>query len=297
MGHKLPRDEALLAGAWKNLFAGVTAVVHHDRWDARFERGFPLRVVRVACADSLGMTLKLRGIGGDGPFALHLAEGTGPQAAAEVLELARLGLLDRRCLAVHCVGAAGEGIALLRASGAALVWCPSSNAFLFRRPAPGALLAEGVDVLLGSDSLLTGAGNLLDELRIARATGLLGDERLEAAVGEAAARRLGLPAPGLASGDPADLVVLSKPLLEAGAEDVELVVAGGVPRIARPGLAATLESWGWRGAAMTVGGATRWAGSGMPSESGPAMNLAGASAALPGQRARQSSAAERTTGG
>jgi cytosine/adenosine deaminase-related metal-dependent hydrolase len=136
MGHKLPRDEALLAGAWKNLFAGVTAVVHHDRWDARFERGFPLRVVRVACADSLGMTPKLRGIGGDGPFALHLAEGTGPQAAAEVLELARLGLLDRRCLAVHCVGAAGEGIALLRASGAALVWCPSSNAFLFRRTAP-----------------------------------------------------------------------------------------------------------------------------------------------------------------
>ena len=37
------------------------------------------------------------------------------------------------------------------------------------------LLAPGVDVLLGSDSLLTGAGTLLDELRCARELGALSD--------------------------------------------------------------------------------------------------------------------------
>src|SRR5919107_1424808 len=33
-----PRRSALLAGAWKNLFAGVTTVVHHDRWEEDFDR-------------------------------------------------------------------------------------------------------------------------------------------------------------------------------------------------------------------------------------------------------------------
>jgi len=296
-GRKLPRGEALLVGAWKNLFAGVTTVVHHDRRDADFEHGFPLRVAPLASADSLGMTAALRGLGGGGPFALHLAEGTGARAADEVFELDRLGLLDARCLAVHGVGIAGEGIALFRRSGAALVWCPSSNLFLFGRTACAALLAEGVDVLLGSDSLLTGAGNLLDELRIARETGLLEDRRLEAAVGAVAARRLGLRQGGLEPGDRADLAVLARPLLEASAEDVALVVAGGVPRVARLDLAETLERSGWRGRAMTVGGVTRWTGSAIADEREPAMNLGAGAAALPGQRARRSSAAERTIGG
>ena len=180
------------------------------------------------------------GIEPNRPFAIHLAEGTGPRSATEVWELAARGLLGPRCLAVHGVGLAGEGVELFRASGAALVWCPSSNRFLFERTAPAEALREGVDVLLGSDSLLTGAGNLLDELRAARETGLLSDGRLTDAVGATAARRLGIPPPGLDPGDAADLVVLSAPLLEATAGDVELVVAGGVPRVARTGMAETL---------------------------------------------------------
>ena len=49
---RLPARDALLAGAWKNLFAGVTSVVHHDAWDSAFDQGFPLRVVRIANDDS-----------------------------------------------------------------------------------------------------------------------------------------------------------------------------------------------------------------------------------------------------
>src|SRR5271168_2757313 len=58
-GRRAPRRRALLEGAWKNLFAGVTSVVHHDRWEAEFETGFPLRVVKVRNADSLGMSPEL----------------------------------------------------------------------------------------------------------------------------------------------------------------------------------------------------------------------------------------------
>ncbi|HEU4962042.1 MAG TPA: amidohydrolase family protein [Sphingomonas sp.] len=254
----VPRREALFAGAWKNLFAGVTSVVHHDAWEADFEAGFPLRVVRVQSADSLGMTPAVapppRGL----PFCLHLAEGIDPAAAAEVGSAAGRGLLGPDLIAVHGVGMDQAGIARFRASGAALVWCPTSNLFLFGRTAPAALLASGLDVLLGSDSRLTGAGDLLDELRHAQALGLIDDQRLEAAVGTVAARRLGFASPSLEPGARADLVVLARPLLVASARDVLLVVAGGIPRVASLDLAPVLNRIAPGGAPMRIGPVTRW---------------------------------------
>src|SRR5690606_40082575 len=121
-----------------------------------------------------------------------------------------------------------DGVRRLRAAGAAVVWCPTSNAFLYGRTAPPELLAEGVDVLLGSDSLLTGDGTLLDELRAARALGLLDDARLAAAVGETAARRLGLAPPPLAPGPAADLVAPRPPLRAPRAAGLGARRRGGV---------------------------------------------------------------------
>ena len=258
-GRSLPRRQAYLAGAWKNLFAGVTSVVHHDPWDDELARDFPLRVVRVANDDSVALTPALGATRKTGsPYALHLAEGTDEQAAREVDTVARAGLLDRHLLAVHVVGPSEEGAERLRSAGAALVWCPSSNHFLFGRTAPRSLFRGDNDVLLGSDSLLTGRGNLLDELRFARATGQLDDERLGSAVGEMAARRLGLAAPMLELGARADFVVMAAPLLEARAGDVRLVVASGTPRVAASDVARQLESCGLAGSPMTVRGTTRW---------------------------------------
>ncbi|HEU4630442.1 MAG TPA: amidohydrolase family protein [Gemmatimonadaceae bacterium] len=254
-----PRREALARGAWKNLVAGVTTVVHHDPWEPAFDDAFPLRVARLRCAHSLRLEPDLdRCLAGTGPFAIHLAEGTDAGAADEVRELARRGLLGPELLAVHVVGADDDGVRRLREAGAAIVWCPTSNLFLFDRTAPPALLAPGTDVLLGSDSLLTGAGTLLDELRAARALGLVADERLEAAVGATAARRLGLPTPSLAPGAHADLVVLRRPLLEATASDVALVIADGVPRVLAPELAPALGAARALGRPATLHGVTRW---------------------------------------
>jgi cytosine/adenosine deaminase-related metal-dependent hydrolase len=256
-GRKLPRRAALLVGAWKNLFAGVTSVVHHDPWEPDFEADFPLHVVRLPSLQSLDRGGEFGHVAGR-RFAIHLAEGTGPTAAAEVRELDGRGLLTRHLIAVHGVGMDEDAVARFRRSGAALVWCPSSNFYLFGCTAPLALLAEGVDVLLGSDSLLSGGGNLLDEIAVARATGLLSDDRIEAAVGVAAARRLGLPEIVLRPGDAADLLVLRKPLLEACAGDVELVMVAGVPRVARRELGPALERLGFRGCSRVVAGVERW---------------------------------------
>lgn len=257
------RRQALLDGAWKNLFCGVTTAVHHDPWEPDFDDGFPLKVARVPSADSLGMAESLDGLGLDrpadgGPFCLHLAEGVDARAAGEVEALAGLGLLGPDLIAVHGVGMDEAAVARFRASGAALVWCPTSNRFLFGRTVPDSLLAEGTDVLLGSDSRLTGDGDLLDEIRCARALGALDDRRLSGAVGAVAARRFGLPEPSLEPGSEADLIVVGKPILEARAEDVLLVLVGGAPRLAHPALGPALNPFVPHAAQKTVGAVVRW---------------------------------------
>ncbi len=239
-GRSVPRREALLAGAWKNLLAGVTTVVHHDPWEPDFGPGFPVRLIRVRTAHSWGqdeaaLAREARPPReGRRPLTVHVAEGVDAAAAEEVRRLDEAGLLDTDLLAVHVVGVDDDGIRRFRRSNAALVWCPTSNHFLFGRTAPAELLAPGVDVLLGSDSLLTADGDLLDEIRAARALRLVDDDRLLDAVGSTAARRLGLPEPSLAIGAPADLVVLRRPVLEASRRDVALVIAGGCVRVAAP---------------------------------------------------------------
>jgi cytosine/adenosine deaminase-related metal-dependent hydrolase len=257
-GRVRQRRQALLDGAWKNLSCGVTTVVHHDPWEPDFDDGFPLKVVRVASADSLGMAQDLDGLAEAGPFCLHLAEGADARAAGEVDQLAGLGLLGPDLIAVHGVGMDDRAVARFRASGAALVWCPTSNRFLFGRTAPPSLLAEGTDVLLGSDSRLTGDGDLLDEIRCARALGALDDTRLSGAVGAVAARRLRLPEPSLEPGSEADLIVVRRPVLEARAEDVLLVLVGGAPRLAHPELGPALSAFVPHAEQNTVGAVLRW---------------------------------------
>jgi cytosine/adenosine deaminase-related metal-dependent hydrolase len=235
---QLDRTNALLFGAFKNLIAGVTTVVHHDAWEPLFDHNFPIRVARVRTLHSLGfdrdrvsMLANDRQID-NAPLCIHLAEGINQRAADEVAELAALGLLNERLLAVHCVGVNTRGSAQLQRVRAGFVWCPTSNCFLFQKTAPRALLESGINVLLGSDALLTGTGTLLDELRAARGFGWLSDEKLLAAVGRVAANRLGLEAPTLARGARADVIVLRAPLLEARPADVTLVLVGGRPVLA-----------------------------------------------------------------
>lgn len=257
-GRALPRRDALLRGAWKNLVAGVTTVVHHDAWESAFDAGFPIRVERIASAHSLGLEPSFAFEPPESPFAIHLAEGVDAESAEEVRAMERRGLLTPGLLAVHVCGVDADGIARLRRAGVAIVWCPTSNDFLFGCCVPTALLAPGIDVLIGSDSLLTGAGSLLDELRFARGLAMLDDDRLVDAVGAVAARRLGMAPPSLECGARADLVVLRRPLLEADEHDVALVVCSGEVRVLDPALAPMLGRRQSAGRIVTTGALTRW---------------------------------------
>ena len=258
LGRKISRQQSLRIGAWKNLLSGVTHVVHHDPWEPAFEKGFPLHVVRVANADSIAMAPDLTSIldaAADGDhIAIHVAEGIDGDAASEVHALHSRGLLNSRLLAVHAVGPDPGGVELLEASGCAIVWCPTSNHFLFGRSAPERLIADGTDIILGTDSLLTGAGDILDEVRFARSH--VSGERLIGAVSTVPARRLGFAEPSLAPGAPADIVLLHRPLLEAGRADVAMVMVDGEIRVLDPAL---LRFFGFsHGRILDWRGVERW---------------------------------------
>ena len=259
----VPRRRALLVGAWKNLFAGVTTVVHHDPWEPDFERGFPIRLARVRVVHSLGIQRDAARAEAAAPshphlpFSIHLAEGTDSETVEEVRALDALGLIDEKLLAVHVVGADADGVRRLRRAGSAVVWCPTTNVFLLGRTAPPELLAPGMDVALGSDSLLTADGSLLDEIRAARRIGHLDDARLLDAVSATPARRLGLPAPSLEPGAAADLAVFRKPVLEATEADVALVLVGGEVRVADPALGPALDALDLDPEPMVVAGVAR----------------------------------------
>ena len=252
----VPRADALLFGALKNLLAGATTVVHHDAWEPAFSHDFPVRVPNIQHLHSPGLTTG-SDVDSAQPYCIHVAEGTNLRAAREVDDLARRGLLSRNLLAVHAVGVDDDSIAALSNRGAAVVWCPTSNEFLFGRTAPRQLFESGIDVLVGSDSMLTATGTLFDDLRAAHAYRYMSDVALIESVTTSAARRLRLPVPSLEPGSAADVIVLRAPLLEATLDDVALVMVGGVPRIAVPELRQLFELCRVETLAMRVNGRER----------------------------------------
>ncbi len=256
----LDRRSALLFGALKNLLGAVTTVVHHDVWYAGLDdAGFPVRVPRVHNAHSLGFEPDVdaafaAAATAQRPICIHVAEGLDEIAGAEVQMLATRGLLDERVLAVHAIAVDCNDVNALREAGAAVVWCPTSNRFLFDRDAPNALIGSGIDVLLGTDSLLTAAGTMFDELRAARALGFIADAQLLDGVGETAARRFGFERPSLDAGSAADIVVLNRPVLEALPSDVSLAIIAGKPRLGDAQYAELFDYCGVRTECLIVGG-------------------------------------------
>jgi cytosine/adenosine deaminase-related metal-dependent hydrolase len=250
----VPKDVRLRHGALKNLLAGTTCVAHHDPWHPVFDApDFPVEVVHdYGWAYSPGWPgygPDLRGSFLDTPawrpWMIHLAEGTDAVAAAEFAALDALGCVAPNSVLVHGVGMAGEDVARAIARGAAVVWCPSSNlALLGATLDPRPLHAAG-RLALGTDSRLSGARDLLDEIRGALAHGALDAAALLDLATAAAARILRMPGHGgLAAGDRADLVVVrddrgtgAEALAGLRRSELRAVVRDGLPCIADPDFA------------------------------------------------------------
>ena len=171
---KVPLETRVWWGAIRNLLCGVTTVCHHNPIHSELGHpDYPVRIVRrfgwghsLAFEPSLKERFHATSV--DQPFIIHAAEGTDTSSSQELAQLDRMGLLDRRTVIVHGLAFAPQDVALLNRRGASLVICPTSNRFLFNRT-PSSSFIQSVDqIALGSDSPLTSAGDLLDELHYLR---------------------------------------------------------------------------------------------------------------------------------
>jgi cytosine/adenosine deaminase-related metal-dependent hydrolase len=240
-GASVARDERLLFGGVKNLLSGVTTVAHHDPlYPFLTQAGFPISVVRhYGWSHSLyidgeqSVTESYRATPAAWPWIVHAAEGQNAEAAAEFERLDTLGCLGPNTLLVHGIALDRAQRTRLLAAGASLVWCPSSNLRLFGKTAHVADLMAGNRVALGTDSRLSGARDLLDELQLAARLGGLDEETLEGLVTHVSATILRLPDRGvLRPGLRADLLVLPSKtsLRNAARSKVRLVMIAGIAR-------------------------------------------------------------------
>jgi cytosine/adenosine deaminase-related metal-dependent hydrolase len=170
-------------GGIKNLLSGVTTVAHHNPYDASlFTTRFPVRVVsRYGWAHSLDFSPDIRDIRkrtpAHWPFIVHAAEGTDERAQTEIPQLKELGMIDQRTVLVHAVGAGARELETIRQSGSSIVWCPTANLFTLGRTLTAETVRSDIPIALGTDSALTGEGDLIDEMKCAMAlTGLTAEE-------------------------------------------------------------------------------------------------------------------------
>jgi cytosine/adenosine deaminase-related metal-dependent hydrolase len=170
----VPKKVRLWWGALKNLLSGVTTVCHHNPYEPEvFGREFPVRVVRrFAWAHSIeferDLGKRLRARKADAAFVIHCGEGTDRTARRELEALDRAGGLDGRTVLVHGVALTPRCLALLHRRQAALVWCPTSNLRMLGRTVSRTVLRSGLPIALATDSALSAAVDLLDELAVAR---------------------------------------------------------------------------------------------------------------------------------
>lgn len=235
------RDDRLLLGGMKNLLSGVTTVAHHDPlYPFLSSPTFPTQVLQaygwshsLYVDDEETVRESYRRTPPTWPWIIHAAEGRDESAHHEFERLDVLGCLGPNTLLVHGVALDREQHARLKQAGAGLIWCPSSNLSMFGKTADISDLTQDACVALGTDSRLSGARDLLDELRIAGELSGLDEAHLLALATRNAARLLRLTDRGsLRAGARADILILPArtSIMAARRADVRLVMIGGAVR-------------------------------------------------------------------
>jgi cytosine/adenosine deaminase-related metal-dependent hydrolase len=281
----LDYETRLFAGGLKSLLSGVTTVVHHDAFHPGMAApDFPVRVLRAyGWSHSLALMSHLEIVRAhhatprSQPWIIHAGEGVDAVATAEFERLEALGCVDARTLLVHALAFDAAQRARLLAAGAGVIWCPSSNLYLFGCTLDPMPLIEARRLALGSDSRLSGARDLLQELEIARHAAPACAGQLEQIVTADNARLLRLEDRGvLRAGALADLVVLpaGRALPGTRRHELRMVMVGGEMRYGDPEYAALLqadcvpaivdgsEKALWRAAAERLAG-SRWSEPGL----------------------------------
>ena len=211
----IPLGDRLLWGGIKNLISGVTTVVHHNPFHRDLKSSsFPVRVLqKYAWAHSIAfeknLVSKFPG-DTDTPFVIHAAEGVDDFAHSEIEKLRGLNVLRQNTVLIHAVGLNAQDRDFIQASDASIVWCPSSNLFMFNQTADIEAVKKKIKVALGSDSTMTGKATFFEEMRAAFNTTQVSASEIVEFVTSQPQKIFRLPGLKLEPGQAADLLILPK---------------------------------------------------------------------------------------
>ena len=180
---------------------------------------------------------------GGAAYAAHVAEGVNLAAENEFTCVSgSLGLLTAQTSVIHGVGLNAKDVAAMAAAKARLIWSPRSNTDLYGNTASVTVYKNaGITIALGTDWAASGSMNMLRELQCADSLnqGWFGapftdqDLWLMATKNAAIAGNFDTQVGELTKGFVGDIAVFSgatrdyRAVLDAGVEDVRLVMRGG----------------------------------------------------------------------
>jgi cytosine/adenosine deaminase-related metal-dependent hydrolase len=169
---KVPLKYRLLWGAYKNIFSGVTTLVHHNQYYRQFYYNFPIGVFKnYQWIHSLKLDPSLHkklSRSNKKPVIIHISEGTDETAQQELGKLIELNGLTEQTILVHGIGLSEQDINILIQQKIPLIWCPTSNHFLYHATSPIEKLFGKIPVALGTDSAISGGLSMFEEIRKAR---------------------------------------------------------------------------------------------------------------------------------
>ncbi|MBN1327545.1 MAG: amidohydrolase family protein, partial [Candidatus Cloacimonetes bacterium] len=160
------------------IFSGCTVVQDHaPNQKSEYYNQFPILVTpdyRQCHSISLGnwwggrsASEEWQSTKGKMPFILHLAEGVNDSAKSAFGKLEAAGLLQPNTLIIHGIALTRAEIRKCAAAGTSICCCPESNIFLIGKTIDVQDCLEfGVNLVIGTDSTMSGSTNMLTEIKI-----------------------------------------------------------------------------------------------------------------------------------
>ncbi|NPV02796.1 MAG: amidohydrolase family protein [Brevinematales bacterium] len=247
-----------LLGVYRNIVSGVTTVSDHipHSVNAPFIDKLPMRVLWDYGMQHECVSFDLRwggsmsdehkyAVDNDLPFLTHIEEGYDEEATLGIEILQEMKVLDDHSVLVHGISLSKQDITAIAKAKANVVWCPTSNYFMFKDTTNiRELLKQNVNVSLGTDSPMSGGMNLLEEMQFAVSLyWQLYQEKLDyktlvQMVTTRPAKAFRLKKLGkIEAGYTADFTILKngnssdpyESLIHSWLENIRLVISGGVP--------------------------------------------------------------------
>ena len=243
-------NQIVLLGIYKNLFSGCAVVQDHiPKQKHSYYNNNPINVLENYTqyhSLSLGnwwggdsAEEEFEKTKGSIPFIIHLGEGIDEHAKKCFPKLKELELLKSNTLLIHGIALIKEQIKECAEAETSICWCPNSNYFLIGKTLDiDSCLKYGVNVVLGTDSTMSGSINLLEELKFAHQKfPYISMQQIFKMITTNAAKALKLPKGyGTISKNTSDLLLIKKHdedpfrnLLKTEMEDIELLIHQGTP--------------------------------------------------------------------